>query len=269
MFRRLLLTFVCIGAARATAHDTWVETSTNMLRPGDAVYVDLMLGNHGNGHRDFKLAGKIDLASCHLEVLDPAGKRFDMIDRLVDTGYAPREGYWTGKYVPNSPGMYMVAHTLDKLHRTKRAIKSSKTFFVVTENLDAVGKLNLKADTSFSKPLGHALELVPDKNPVLPMGPGRPIAVRLLFRGEPLEGERVSFIPRGAVLSEQFDDRFERKTDKEGSASYTPTEGNYVLVVAHHARPDEKGAGYDATNYSATMTVLVPEACPCCEGEDP
>ena len=34
----------------ANAHDTWVQTNTNVIRTGDAVHIDLMLGNHGNDH---------------------------------------------------------------------------------------------------------------------------------------------------------------------------------------------------------------------------
>ncbi len=33
-----------------------VQTPSLVIRQGDFVYVDLMLGNHGNDHRDFKLA---------------------------------------------------------------------------------------------------------------------------------------------------------------------------------------------------------------------
>jgi hypothetical protein len=40
--------------------------------------------------------------------------------------------------------------------------------------------------------------------------------------------------------------------------------GTYHLIVAHHDEPQERGAGYDRTKYSATLTVLVPQVCPCC-----
>jgi uncharacterized GH25 family protein len=53
------LTVALVAAAGfAPAHDTWVQTNTNLVRTGDAVHIDLMLGNHGNDHRDFKLASK-------------------------------------------------------------------------------------------------------------------------------------------------------------------------------------------------------------------
>jgi hypothetical protein len=34
--------------------------------------------------------------------------------------------------------------------------------------------------------------------------------------------------------------------------------------VAHWKEPNESGKGYDSTKYSATLTILVPQVCPCC-----
>jgi uncharacterized GH25 family protein len=253
---------VLAAVATLPAHDTWVQTNTNVVRPGDNVHLDLMLGNHGNDHRDFKLAGKIDLEGCTLTVLAPDGKRYDLKDRLTDAGYTPKEGYWTTRFTPAQPGLYLAAHTSDKVvsYAPTRSVKSAKTFFVVSKSLDNVPRDN----PGFDKPLGHALELVPQASPVTPMGPDVPIKVKLLYKGKPLAGARVSFIPRGTTLSETFDPRYERKTDAEGRASFTPTEGNYYLIVAHHLEPKEGGENYKATKYSATLTVLVPQVCPCC-----
>ncbi|MGE0608892.1 MAG: DUF4198 domain-containing protein [Pirellulales bacterium] len=261
-------TFRCLAAiailaisTTLSAHDTWLETNTGILRQGDSVYVDLKLGNHGNEHRDFKLASKIDLdEGLTLAVRNPAGKHYDILDRAVDTGYAPKEGYWSAKFTAADSGPYMAVHTLDKLHKTTRAIKSAKAFFVVSPKLDEVSS---KTD-DFSQPLGHKLELVPLTNPITQQGPGMPIAVQLLYEGSPLSNAVVSFVPRGAELVEGFDDRYERRTDDQGQASYTPTEGNLVLVVVHHTEPQQSGDGYDRTAYSATLTIRVPEVCPCC-----
>jgi uncharacterized GH25 family protein len=253
---------VLLSATAASAHDTWVQTNTNVVRPSDNVHIDLMLGNHGNNHRDFKLASKIDLEGCTLVVLAPDGKRYDLKDRLADVGYTPKEGYWTTRFAGAHPGLYLVAHTSDKVvnYAPTRSVKSAKTFFLVSKSLDNVQRDN----PGFDKPLGHALELVPEANPVTPMGPDTPIKVRLLYKGKPLAGAQVSFIPRGATLTEGFDPRYERKTDAEGRASFTPAEGNYYLVVAHHLEPTEGGKGHTSTKYSATLTILVPQVCPCC-----
>jgi uncharacterized GH25 family protein len=247
----------------AFAHDTWIETNTNLIRTGDAVFVDLKLGNHGNDHRDFKLASKVDLESCSLNVIAPDGTSYDLKDRLIDTGYAPKEGYWTAKFAAVKPGMYVVSHSSDSIMnhgKPTRSIKSGKTCFVVSDSLDRVPFIN----PGYDRPSGHALEIVPAANPVTPMGPGEPIVVRLLFEGEPLADTRISFIPQSETLRDEFDERYERKTNAAGEAEFTPKSGDRYLVAAHHAT-DEAGDGYEQTSYAATFTVFVPETCPCCE----
>ena len=72
--KRLLLLIALATPTTALAHDTWVQTNTNVVRTGDVVHIDLMLGNHGNEHRDFKLAGKLTLSGATLEMIDPTGR---------------------------------------------------------------------------------------------------------------------------------------------------------------------------------------------------
>jgi uncharacterized GH25 family protein len=240
-----------------------VQTNTHLIRTGDVIHVDLMLGNHGNDHRDFKLASKVDPVSGTSVLIAPSGQRYDLTDRFVDLGYAPKEGFHSAKFDVAEPGLYTVAHASDRIvnhGEPARSRKNAKTYFVATAALDKPSPHN----PGFEKPLGHPLEIVPQASPVLPMGPGQAIRVRVLLKGQPLEGARVSFIPRGETLQQDFDDRYERNTDAQGDASFTPTTGNYFLVVVHHVAADEKGADYVKTNYSATLTVLVPELCPCC-----
>lgn len=249
-------------ASSTRAHDTWVQTNTNVIRSGDAVHIDLMLGNHGNEHRDFKLASKVSLEGCSLNVIAPSGKRYDLRDRLIDTGYTPKEGFWTTRFVAAESGLHIVEHSVDKLvnhSKPTRSLKSAKALFVVSKSLDKVSQDNPGFDRAF----GHALEIIPVTNPVTPMGPGQKLTVKLLLKGQPLSASQVSFIPRSETLTEQFDNRYERLTDANGIATFTPKLGDYYLVVAHH-KTVESGEGFEATSYSATLTVFVPEICPCC-----
>ncbi|VTR92601.1 Uncharacterized protein OS=Blastopirellula marina DSM 3645 GN=DSM3645_18426 PE=4 SV=1: DUF4198 [Gemmata massiliana] len=248
----------------AIAHDTWVQTNAHIIRTGDAVHIDLLLGNHGNDHRDFKIAGKLPIESVGaLVVVGPDGKSYDLKPDLADLGYAPKEGFHTAKFAPAKAGLYVAAQSSDTVvnhGKPVRAVRSAKTYFVVSNSLDKV-PANL---TGFDKPLGHKLELVPEVNPVAPMGPGTALKVKLLLAGKPLAGARVSFIPRGVALKEGTDPVYDRTTDKDGRASFTPKTGNYYLVVAHH-ETDEKGDKYEATKFAATLTVFVPDKCPCCD----
>jgi uncharacterized GH25 family protein len=246
----------------AAAHDTWLEASPSLVRPDDVVHIGLFLGNHGNDHRDFKIAGKVgSLDGVQVEAIAPDGRKTDLVPDLVDLGYGAKEGFWSGRFVPAAAGLHCVAHVRQGIRHGARGYKGGKTYFHVSESLDAPAA----PDVTLPGPLGHPLELVLESHPVLGCGPGRPIAVQLLFKGTPLAAARVSFIPRGAVLAEAFDPTYERRTDEAGRCAWTPREGNVVLVVAHHERTDEKGAGHDRTAYAATLVLAVPQRCPCCE----
>jgi len=254
--------FGFFGSARG--HDTWVQTNTNLIRTGDVIHVDLMLGNHGNEHRDFKLASKISLDGVKaIEVVGPERLRYDLKPELIDLGLAPKEGFHSARFVPAKPGLYAAVQTLDRVvnhGKPVRSVKSAKAYFGVSDSLDKPA-VDFK---EFSKPMGHELELVFLSNPVSPVGPGTPIKVQLLHKGKPLAGTKVSFIPRGTTLKEGTDGEYERTTDQEGKASFAPKLGTIHLIVAH-LETKEKGPGFEATGLTAALSVYVPQRCPCCD----
>jgi len=255
-----------LAAAAAHAHDTWLEVSPRLVQPEDVVHVDLFLGNHGNDHRDFKIAGKLgSLDGVKVGVIGPDGRTTDLAADMVDLGYAPKEGFWSARFVPATAGLHCVALYREGIRHGAMGCKGGKTYFLAAESLDAPAKPDEKSLEALRQPLGHPLELVLESHPVLGSGPGKPIVVRLLFQGKPLADHVVSFIPRGATLAEGFDAEHERKTDAEGRCRYTPKEGNLVLVVTHLVNPEEQGEGYDKASYAATLVLDVPQRCRCCE----
>ncbi len=255
---------LALAAANGRAHDTWVQVSARLVRPGDVAHVGLFLGNHGNDHRDFKIAGKVgSLDGIRLEVIGPDGRETDLVPDMVDLGFAPREGFWSGRFVPAAEGLHCIAHHRQGIRHGALGLKGGKTYFLASESLDAPAK---PAGT-LPGPLGHPLELVLESHPVLGCGPGRPIAVQLLFKGKPLADQVVSFVPRSATLAAGFDATHERKTDAQGRCSYAPREGDVLLIVAHLVKSDEAGEGYDTTAYSATLVIDVPQRCPCCAAD--
>jgi uncharacterized GH25 family protein len=249
---------------QAAAHDTWIETNTALVRAGDRIEVDLKLGNHGNNHRDFKLAGKQSLEGLSLKVISPAGKRFDLKPELTDLGYAPKEGYWSALLTTSEAGHYTAVASSDRIvdhGAPQRSVRSAKTVWLASKSLDkptAQGK-------AYQQPLGLPCELVLLSDPVLFAGPGNPIQVQLLKAGQPVPDIVVSFVPRGVDLAEGFDEAYERRTDKDGKASFIPKEGNVYLIVSHILAKDEKGTDYEDTKYAATLTLRVPQICPCCD----
>jgi uncharacterized GH25 family protein len=242
------------GAARA--HDTWVQTHQPILRVGQTAYVDLMLGNHGNNHRDFKLAGKTSLQGVTLTMISPDAEAHDLLPALTDQGLGEKDGYWIGRFETTRAGLHIVGHTVDRVvsYAPKRTVKSAKAFFLASSSLDAPVPA-----TGYDRPLGHPLELVPMTDPVAAMAPGQPMRVRLLYQGKPLAGAKISCIPRGVVLEGDTDARYEHVTDANGLVTFVPDHANYYLIAAHHDQ-DVAGDGYTSIRYSASMVVIVPGA---------
>jgi uncharacterized GH25 family protein len=256
--KRVLFLFAIVFAVSlsnsAPAHDTWVQTGSLVTRHRDVVHVDLMLGNHGNNHRDFKLASKITLAPCTLEVIAPDGKRIDLKPAVVDMGSAEKEGFWSARMLAEQQGVYQVLHTLDTLHGKTRAIKSSKSFFVSSGSFEKLPSTGMEKIV----PLNKGLEFVLD-TPLESVSANRELKLQVLWNGKPLPGVDVAFVPRGAKLSEEKDPQYERTSDQKGFVTFTPQEGNLLLAVAHHLAADEKGDGFDKTHYGATMVLPVPQ----------
>lgn len=243
-------------AATAAAHDSWVETDRSVAAVGDEVRIDLCMGNHGNDHRDFKLMGKVDLASSTLELIPPDGEPVPLKEQLAEAATADDKPYWTTNLRTQTPGLYIVSSTSDKVvsYAPKRSIKSAKAIFAVGD----------AATAGHDRVLGHPLELVPVTPPIA-RAPSTQLVVRLLYKGQPLTDHRVSIVPRGVTLKEGFDKQYERLTDTDGLASFPIDATHTYLIVAHHEDAADRGEGYDATKYSATLTVSPPGEDACCE----
>ncbi|MEX0887686.1 MAG: DUF4198 domain-containing protein [Phycisphaeraceae bacterium] len=241
-----------LAGSAARAHDSWVQTNTNAVDVGQVMHVDLMLGNHGNHHRDFRLAGKVDPEFATFDVVTPDGETLDLKPDLVDLGTESNPGYWSVRFVPDQAGMHTIAHTYDRVvhYAPLRSVKSAKTYVMAR----AEHGNPPQASEAFNQPLCHPLELVPQNDPTA-LAPGEPLEVRLLFHGEPLADAHIAFIPRGHELAGDFDEDYEQHTDESGLATFTPGESNYYLIIAHHTDATASGEAYDATKYSAALVV--------------
>lgn len=243
-----------LTSASLLAHDTWIQTGASYARTNDVVHVDLMLGNHGNGHRDYKISSKISLPPWTLEVIDPQGNRSDIKTTVVDAGYGPKEGHWSARFLTGQSGLYQVIHSLDTLHGTTRALKTSKAYVLAADTFD--GKLNVERKQLFSFDKNLELVLL---TPLTSVQAGKEIEVQIKHHGKAITDQLVSFIPRGVALAEGFDEKYERKSDDQGVVRFTLEEANHLLVVAHRAADDESGTGFVKTHYSATLALPVPK----------
>ena len=72
-------------AETALAHDGWIEVPATVEK-GQPVTIALMLGNHTNDHKSYRLAGKWEPRFTKLLILEPSGKVTDLTSSLVDLG---------------------------------------------------------------------------------------------------------------------------------------------------------------------------------------
>lgn len=250
---RLLLAALLVSSS-AFAHDPWIQLNSAKQEPKQPIYADLMLGNHGNNHRDFLLAGKIPLKGSTLSLISSNGQATDLKPDIVDAGSEEKEGYWSVKIPTQPSGLHCVAHLYDAVvtYAPKRVLKGAKSYFITLP--DPSGQTD-----SFTKPLGHPLEIVPLVNPTT-LSAGDPVKVKVLFKGMPLADAVVSCIPRGVELETEFDPKHEARTNAGGEAELPVATANRYLIVAHRKAPEETGDGYSAgTEYAATLTLIVAE----------
>lgn len=252
--RRVLCALLLLPAI-ASAHDVWLETNTALVRVGEQIDIDLKLGNHGNNHRDFKLASKVAAEGTSLQVQTPSGKRQDLKAALVDLGYTPKEGYWSAPLAADEPGYYVAFSADDKIvnhGKPVRSIRSAKVYWLADKSLDK------PADraAAYHQPLGLPIELVCVTDPTRATV-GQRLTVRLLKQGKPVVGQAISFVPRGVELAEDFDPAYQPSTNREGEATFTPKQAGVYLIVTQQVLENESGPGFEATRFAATLTVRV------------
>ena len=125
-------TLLLLSPVAANAHDLWSRTNTPLVRTGEVVHVDLCLGNHGNYHRDFMLAGRVSLDWISADFIASAGARTDLGDQVRATASAEKEGCWTRPVVAEASGVHCVAMMLDRVMQhgqSIRVVRTAKSFF--------------------------------------------------------------------------------------------------------------------------------------------
>lgn len=109
-----------------------------------------------------------------------------------------------------------------------------------------------------TRPLGHELEIVPEKNPSQ-LKPGETLLVRILFHGQPLSGVRVSAVYEGAEpKGHEFPVTAE--TDEQGRARLRLDRSGLWYARLIHMVPAENERDADWRSFFATLTFRVEAA---------
>jgi len=102
---------------------------------------------------------------------------------------------------------------------------------------------------------GHVLELIPQRDPV-GLRPGDPLSIRVLFHGEPWEGEvKATYEGYDGGSSDRY--VLTLRTDADGMVRFVPAASGYWLVRANASEDYPDPAVCDRRSYFSTLTFEI------------
>lgn len=111
-----------------------------------------------------------------------------------------------------------------------------------------------QGSSGFDRPLGLALELVPEKNPC-ELGPGEELPVRLLWQGRPLAGALVVALPYSAPEAKRS-----IRSDRDGRVRFREIGPGVWLLKAVQMMRVADDPSADWRSVWASLTFEVPAA---------
>ena len=251
---------LCAGSLRA--HDLWIEPSAFMPAPGTRLAVRLFIGQLFRGDvfpRDPKYM-------VRFAVIGPGGE--SPIPGVPDTDPA-------GFLVTGRPGLYELVYTSRHASVELDAARFEK--YLAEEGLDQISALRARrgqsaapgkelysrcaksliavggdAGSGHDRVLGLTLELVPETNPYM-LAAGQELAVRLLYRGQPLAGAKVAAVPKDQPASQVA-----ARTDAHGRVRLRLAGAGVWLIKAVHMIAAPPGSGADWESFWASLTFALP-----------
>jgi len=262
-----ILVFLAIALLypqKAIGHDGWIELSPAIVEKGQPVIIALMLGNHSNGHKSYRLAGKWEPKYTSLVVIDPQGKETDLTTRLVDMGedeekIGPKgpKGFHVALFTAKEQGSYLVIARQERLLQFGNGPKfrnvqiARAVFTALPVPTIAEAKKTTGFDRKASKE--NFLEIVPVTNPAGVIE-GSPITLEVRYKGKPAPGRVVSIIRRidGPVSAKDF------TSDGQGRVSFSVGPADSYLARVNFDEESERAEGqYDKSSYEATYVFQV------------
>lgn len=190
-----------LAAVAAGAHDFWVLPDTFRPAPGQRLAL-----RAGVGEAFPKFTNPMPLERVEgLRLIGPSGEQ-------ALSGWEAPVGAAAGGYVvalavkqrfielkPDDFRRYLTEEEFMHVLQARR--ESGQEERPGREIYSRYSKLLLQAgdgrDSAITGPVGHELEIVPEKNPAR-VSPGEGLPVRVLFRGRPLAGARVAAAPEAS-----------------------------------------------------------------------
>ncbi|MBM4197965.1 MAG: DUF4198 domain-containing protein [Gammaproteobacteria bacterium] len=257
-------------AIPAAAHDFWIEPAAYTPAVGATVPLTLRVGENFSGTsqpyvRDWFIDFSVNSAAGRVAVTgfagdDPAATIVLKSPGLVVIGYSSTRSFVNLE--AERFNAYLRAEGLQRIEEQRRqrgeSGSSGREYYSrCAKSLLRVGAGTPPGATTslHDRPLGYALELVPQADPYL-LVPGERLPLALLYRGKPLEGALVI-----AFTAETPTRRVELRTGRDGMVKLPLDRAGRWLVKAVHMIPMPAGdpvADWESFWASLTFEVLTP-----------
>ncbi len=255
-----MLIALALAALAARAHDFWIWPKTFRPAPGSRVTLAAGVGE------DFpKFTNPVTLDRIEgLRLFAPGGAAAQPLTAL-EFGIGAPGAYMLAlavqqRFIELKPDDFRRYVTGEEFAHVLRARKESgQEDRPGREIYSRYSKLLVQAgagdDRALTRLVGHELEIVPEKNPArLALLAGGDFPVRVLFRGKPLAGARVSAAPEGGLAGKGGHDfPVVARTGANGRAVLRLTRPGPWYARMIHMIP-HSGADADWRSFFATLT---------------
>lgn len=247
MRKTLLLATLLLVAARASAHDFWIEPSTFRPAAGAIVTLRLRVGQDLIGDpvaRDANLIERFTAIGTGGETpvighdgADPAG--ITRVDGVTVIVYRSRG---TLLELPNDKWEQFIRDEGLESLRSQAVLPWRESFSRCAKALLGGG----------DRRVGLRLELIAEKDPYA-MASGGALPLRLEFEGKPLEGALVT-----AMNEDDPSQRIRQRTDRHGRTTLLLPRGGMWMIKAVHVVRAPKGAPAPWESLWASLTFELP-----------
>jgi uncharacterized GH25 family protein len=265
--RCLLAAALAFSTAALRAHDFWIEPASFRPAPGNALGVRLRVGEALVGDRLPRLGQQVVRFEA---VPDSGGAAVPLAgadgDEPAGRWRPTAPGPYTlvyesaGSYVELNPERfadYLVKEGLDTALADWRGhheddVPARDRYTRHAKALLAVGAAGA-VETTFTRPLGLELELVPRRNP-LTLAPGGVLELRLLAGGQPVAGAQIVGRAQARPDRPQI-----VRTDARGRASLRLDRGGMWMIKAVRIERATADPLADWHSAWASLTFSLPE----------
>jgi len=242
-----------VSCNQAGAHDMWLEVRDYTPQVGEEISLTLGYG-HYLPAREFMDKENLE----EIYVLDQEGNKTDIKD-YSDVEFKvekPLKNKGTCLIVVKKKGGFFTKTTEGyKRGQTKKGLKNVIKCTYSAKYSKAIVNVGKVSGKTFSKVLGHDLEIVPLADPGA-LAQDDYLPIKVMFKGQPLSSNHV-FATYMGFSTEKNTFAYATKTDKKGIAKIRMLQSGVWLITTSHTEHYPDPGECDQYKFSSTLTFEI------------